>query len=83
MSYCALPIIQPNGRTTIGIPYTIDDNDIARCPICNAQIDDDEYNPGYGFAYGGGLGTYTVCSSDECDWFYKELDLAEKAEAAS
>ncbi len=76
MSYCALPVIQPNGVTTLGIPYEINAQDRGCCPLCKTPIEDDDYNPGYGIAYGGGLGTYWVCSNDACDWFFKELDQA-------
>ena len=39
------------------------------CPSCGAHT-----FSGYGFAGGGGLGTYTFCSSEGCDWSIKVHD---------
>ena len=61
----------------VGGPPPIDDGDIIRCPKCRADLTD-EYIPGYGMSYGGGLGKYWYCTSDDCDWFYKELDEDEQ-----
>lgn len=68
-AYAAFVIIQPNGVVTKGIPFVSDDDDVPRCPLCGADLTD-EYQPGFGFAFGG-FGTYWYCTSDDCPWFYK------------
>ncbi len=35
----------------------------------------DSYTSGYGFAYGGGLGSYEAC--DTCGWVRKHIDVEE------
>lgn len=39
------------------------------CPVCGAPTES-----GYGFAFGGGLGTYTFCTDETCDWYVKAAD---------
>lgn len=73
LAYIAFPIFQPSGRLTRGVPYEIDDNDIARCPLCSADLTD-EYIPGYGLAYGG-FGNYWYCTSDATGFTRRWSDL--------
>ena len=64
-------------RVKLGMPPTYNDKDQMVCPVCGAVQELDEFQPGYGFAYGGGLGTYWYCTASGCDWFYKIIDPAE------
>jgi len=63
-------------RVTLGVEPTYDPDDRMVCPNGHVQ-EDDEYQPGYGLAYGGGLGTYYYCTTEGCDWFWKVLDWEE------
>ena len=74
--YIGFPIFQPSGLLTRGIPFDTKpgpdgDSEIPLCPLCGADLTD-EFIPGYGLAYGG-FGTYWYCTSEDCDWYYKEM----------
>lgn len=73
MNYFAFPIFQPSGVLTRGIPFLVH-GDKSFCPICGTDLED-EFIPGFGFAYGG-FGRYWYCTSDDCQWFYKEMEAA-------
>ena len=45
------------------------------CPKCGRRLNPNDN--GYGFAYGGGTGSYIYCNNPNCDWFYKMLDCEE------
>jgi len=76
-AYFPFTVIQPSGKITIGVPFDTkphpDDYDaeIMVCPVCGADLTD-KYIPGYGLAYGG-FGAYWYCTSEDCEWFYKEM----------
>lgn len=53
---------------TVGIPP----NDNGTCPKCG----NGELQSGYGLM-GGGIGAYTYCGNDDCEWFYKIMDNEE------
>lgn len=54
---------------SIGTPPDVDADYVARCPECKTLLDGS--TEGYGFAMGGGIGSYQYCPSDQCGWFYK------------
>jgi hypothetical protein len=57
----------------IGGPVQFSDPDYTeRCPLCLAKLADEDH--GYGFAFGGGIGSYITCPEDGCEWFVKEID---------
>ncbi len=53
--------------TEQGEPPTEDN----RCPKCGGEVQD-----GYGLAFGG-MGVYSFCIGDNCDWFWKLQDSEE------
>lgn len=55
-------------------PLTSSDEMREFCPKCFKEITNEE--AGYGLAFGG-MGTYWTCGNDDCDWFYKIMDLEE------
>lgn len=44
------------------------EHEFEKCPECGSWI-----HIGFGLMFGG-YGGYKWCQSDECDWFYKELE---------
>lgn len=52
-------------KATLGEPP----NDNGACPRCGSR----ELETGYGMAYGG-MGMYTYCQNDDCEWFFKIMD---------
>lgn len=40
------------------------------CPKCKTK----KLVNGYGFAGGGGIGSYESCESKDCGYFHKEID---------
>lgn len=79
--YSPLPVFQPNGQLTLGLPPIFVDtrlcdecssvHDFEKCPLCGSWID-----VSYGFVFGG-LGTYYVCQRLLCPWFFKRFDSGE------
>lgn len=67
------PVIQDDGQITKGFPPDRSIEGIELCPLCGADLKDD-FIPGFGLAYGG-YGTYWYCTSDDCPWFYKEMEM--------
>lgn len=67
----------PENATIIGEPPSTDASYNNFCPKCGALLGIDE--EGYGFAGGGGMGSYIFCPSDDCDWFYKWIHAPEEA----
>jgi hypothetical protein len=39
-----------------------------KCPKCGSEVEQ-----GYGLAFGG-IGAYSYCTNEECDWFDKVQD---------
>jgi hypothetical protein len=60
----------------IGTSPDTDDDYIQRCPVCRAVLTYEDQ--GYGLAFGGGLGQYMTCSTENCTWFVKWLDADEE-----
>ncbi len=52
-------------KATLGEPP----NDNGTCPRCGNE----DLDTGYGMAYGG-MGMYTYCSMNDCEWFFKVMD---------
>lgn len=52
-------------KRTIGEPATDD----GKCPKCGST----NLDSGYGMAFGG-MGVYTYCCEENCDWFFKTMD---------
>ena len=77
-AYIPLPIFQPSGLRTVGIPYDSKphpedaDAEVMLCPLCGAELVEDSLMPGTGFAFGG-YGTYWYCDTPDCEWYYKEM----------